>query len=552
MIVLMVVFAGQPSWSQRRPDFSKPAVIDRFRTDLEYLASDELGGRGSGTEDERTAAEYIKTQMQEIGLQPVFGSSYFQEFDFLGSYEWGEDNTVSIGDLIFKHGEDFFTLPGNSNDIISAGVIDVGYGVDWIAGFDDYAGITDTRGKIFLMEYYLSPEMEDSTELNTNQQVERKVATAINKGAAAVLFKNTQTRFNDPRTNMRIGIEDLHFPVLYVKEGVLAALNQHPGKNIQITTSVNRPVLQSLNVAGYIDNQAETTVVVGAHYDHVGYTIQDTDDGSERVIYYGADDNASGTAGVLEAARYFSNSTLTNNNYLFITFGAEERGLVGSRLFTNSNAYDLSRVNYMFNLDMIGRLTDNQLTLIGTGSSPIWDDLIDRKAHESFEVKKNPGGLGGSDHTPFYLKDIPVIFFFTGIHQDYHKPTDTPDKINYEGSYQILSMMFRMAEELDKSDRLAFTRTDAVRRPRGLHGPTFGVMPDHAFEGEGLRVLAVMGDRPAHLAGIKQGDVIIRIDGNEVREMHTYTEALGAMQRGQKAHVVVKRGVEEVTLQVQF
>lgn len=553
MILMLVLFAGQTMVAQQKVDFSESAVIERLKKDLEYLASDELEGREAGTEGELKAAHYIKKRMQELGLQPVFGSSYFQEFVFAGSWEWDDDNSITIAGNSYEHGEYFFTLPGSANASVSASVVDVGFGLAGVAGFDDYAGIANTEGKILLMEYYLSPDMEIQTGLTFREQVEIKLAIAGEKGAVAVLFKNSQSRFNDPRVNLRVGSEDLDIPVMFVKGEVLAAIEAHAEKGIALTSSITRPELTSLNVAGYIDNQAATTVVVGGHYDHLGYGGRGSRNPSERAIHYGADDNASGTAGVLEAALYFSNSNLTSNNYLFIAFGAEEKGLVGSRHFTTSNDYDMDRVNYMFNLDMIGRLTDNRLTLIGTGSSPTWDGLIDSKAPEYLQVRKSPGGLGGSDHAPFYMRNIPVIFFFTGTHEDYHMPSDTPDKINYEGSYQILSLMFSMAEELNGMDRLTFSKAPvADNQQRRMEGPTFGLMPDHTFDGEGLRVEAVIENRPAQQAGMKNGDVIIRINDTEIREIQTYMDALGTLQRGNSANVVVKRGEEEVTLQVQL
>jgi aminopeptidase YwaD len=553
MMLMVVLVAGQSILARQTVDFSRSAVIERLRQDLEYLASDEMEGREAGTQGELKAAHFIKQRMQEIGLQPVFGSSYFQEFDFSGSWEWDGDNLLTIGSIGFEHGDDFFTLPGSANATVSAAVVDVGNGLHGVAGYNDYAGITDIEGKILLMEYYLSPDIESASGLTSREQIEVKLAAAEEKGAAAVLFRNSHSSISDPRVNLRVRSDDLNIPVIFVKGKVVSALEANEGELVTLTTSISRPVLQSLNVAGYIDNKAETTVVIGGHYDHLGYGGRSSRSPEERMIHYGADDNASGTAGVLEAALYFSNSTLTSNNYLFIAFGAEEKGLVGSRHFTTSDDYDMKRVNYMFNLDMIGRLTDNRLTLIGTGSSPTWDSLIDRLAPDHLQIRKSPGGLGGSDHAPFYMREIPVIFFFTGTHADYHRPSDTPDKINYEGSYQILSLMYSMAGELDEMERLAFSKAPvADNQQRRMEGPTFGLMPDHTFDGEGLRVQAVIENRPAQLAGMQDGDVIIRINDKEVREIQTYMDALGTLQRGIKTDVVVRRGEEEVLIQVQL
>ena len=554
MLALCLVVAGQLLAAQQPFDFSKEAVIDRLRTDIEVLASDEFEGRESGTPGELMAAEYIRGLMEEMGLPPLFDGSYFQEFTFAGSWEWGDDNHIQIADRLFEQGETIFALPGSASTVLEAHVVDVGFGLDGIPGFSDYTDATDLAGKLFLMEYYIPIGTEAEIDLTARELMQMKLNLAQEHGAAGILFKNELSGRSDPRMNLRISLETLDFPVMFIGGEALALLQEHIESPVSLSTSLSRPELVSWNVAGYIDNQAPTTVVIGGHYDHLGYGRSGSRSPGERLIHYGADDNASGTAGVLEAARYLlNNDQYTSNNYIFIAFGAEEKGLVGSRHFTTTDDYDLDRINYMFNLDMIGRLTNNQLTLIGTGSSPVWDDLIDSKSPGHLNVRKSPGGMGGSDHAPFYMRDIPVIFFFTGTHEDYHRPTDTPDKINYDGAYDIMTLMFDMLKEIDGMERLEFTRAPVADRGRTRSDtPAMGLMPDHTFDGDGLRVQAVIDDRPAKRAGLRDGDVIVRVNDMDVSEIQTYMEAMGKLQAGQKAKVVVKRGEEEVTIEVQL
>ena len=553
LILLATILAGQFVFAQKKFDFSREAVIERLKQDIYMLASDEFEGREAGAPGEWLAAQYVRDRFQEIGLPPLFGDSYFQEFTFPGPWEYGDENILRIAGREFMHGEDFFSLPGSASAFHEGVVVDVGFGMEGVGGIFDYSGKTDLAGKVFLMEFFLPVETDQEVELTARELMALKLELAREHGAAAILFKNVLSGRSDPRLNLRISLETLDIPVMFVKEDVLSHLEDNMGSPVYLSASLYRNELLSWNVAAYIDNGAATTVVIGGHYDHVGYGRSGSRSPGEHLIHYGADDNASGTAGMLEAARFFSNASYTNNNYIFMAFGAEEKGLIGSRHFTTSDAYDMDRINYMFNLDMIGRLTDNQLTLIGTGSSPSWDELIDAKAPEHFDVRKSPGGVGGSDHTPFYMRDIPVIFFFTGMHPDYHRPTDTPDKINFEGAYDILTLMFDMAKDLDGRDRMVFSKAPVADRGRQRSdGPAMGLMPDLTFDGEGLRVQAVIDDRPAQRAGLKDGDVIMKIGDMEVREIQTYMEAMGRLRPGSKATIVVKRGDEEMTVEVQL
>ncbi|MFW5757506.1 MAG: M20/M25/M40 family metallo-hydrolase, partial [Bacteroidota bacterium] len=199
----------------------------------------------------------------------------------------------------------------------------------------------------------------------------------------------------------------------------------------------------------------------GAHYDHLGYGGIGSRASGTKAIHYGADDNASGTAAVLEAARFFAAKGNQDFNYLFVAFGAEEKGLLGSRYFTKSDSYDWRKVGFMFNFDMIGRLNQGKLTLFGTGTSPVWDELIDQQPFDELNIKKTVSGVGASDHTNFYREDIPVLFFFTGLHDDYHKPADTPDKINHTGVRKVLELSYFFIEQLKDRQAPVFTPTQA-------------------------------------------------------------------------------------------
>lgn len=546
VFLISIALQAQATW-----DFSDKAVIGRLRYDVFSLTDSTMQGRESGTEGERLAAAFVARRMEEIGLQPLFNGSFFQEVPFYSELKAGPDNALSVRRKDFAHFEDFFVMPNSGNGAVSARVLHLGYGLQGIQGSENDQTASDFAGNIVIMEYFLPKELEDELSMSLREAIAYRIDLAVSKGAVGVIFVNTMPGQNDPSISLRQSAARVAIPVVFAGHQVYEFLKKRPNRKVNLSTHLYRDKLTGLNVAGYIDNGAATTVVIGAHFDHLGFGGQGSRSPGAHALHPGADDNASGTAGMLEVARYLMHSPWKNNNYIFLGFGVEEKGLIGSRFFTESNAYDMSKLNYMFNLDMIGRSTDNRLSLIGTGSSPAWDSLIDQVPHEGMNIRKSPGGLGGSDHAPFYLKGVPVLFFFTGIHDDYHRPGDTPDKVNFEATENILDVALNIVRTLDAQTRLEFSQsqtTETVRR-RG-DGVSLGVMPDHVYTGDGLRVLAVMPDRPAQRAGIQNGDVIIRINNHDVLEIQSYMRALNLLRSGSPASVVVRRGEEIHTIVV--
>lgn len=307
------------------------------------------------------------------------------------------------------------------------------------------------------------------------------------------------------------------------------------------------------NVAGFIDNGAKHTVIIGAHYDHLGYGKHGSLHTGEPAIHNGADDNASGVALMLQLAEKLRSSN-TGNNYLFIAFSGEERGLWGSNFFTREPTLKLDDVNYMINMDMVGRLnSEYKLAINGTGTSPVWKSLLEKLADGKFHLVLSESGVGPSDHTSFYLKDIPVLHFFTGQHDDYHRPTDDVEKVNFDGMQQIGTYIFELISELNDDGRLAFTKTkeeDKQNTPR--FSVTLGVVPDYLFDGKGMRIAGVKDDRPAAKAGLMEGDVVIKMGDLEIIDMMSYMQGLAAFKEGEKTTVVVQRGTKTLKKKVQF
>ena len=307
------------------------------------------------------------------------------------------------------------------------------------------------------------------------------------------------------------------------------------------------------NVAGFIDNGAKTTVIIGAHYDHLGYGAHGALHTGEPASHNGADDNASGVAVMLQLAEKLK-ATNKNNNYLFIAFSGEERGLWGSNFFTKEPTLELEDVNYMINMDMVGRLNEEKkLAINGTGTSPVWDETLEKLSQGRFDLVLSESGVGPSDHTSFYLKDIPVLHFFTGQHDDYHRPSDDVEKINFEGMEQIGNYIFNLISDLDDDGEIEFTKTkeqDKANTPK--FSVTLGVVPDYLFDGEGMRIAGVKEDRPAANAKLQEGDIVIKMGDIDVVDMMSYMKGLSAFKKGDKTTVVVKRGEKTLKRKVQF
>lgn len=311
------------------------------------------------------------------------------------------------------------------------------------------------------------------------------------------------------------------------------------------------------NVVGFLNNKAQKTIVIGAHYDHLGH-----EDGRgsslaadpTNQIHNGADDNASGVAGMLELARIFSTNNIQEKvNFLFMAFSAEEAGLIGSKHFLQNPTLKLADLHCMLNMDMIGRLKDSTQALIigGVGTSPVWIPLV-KTLNPGFSLTFDTAGMGPSDHASFYLKDIPVLHFFSGTHSDYHKPSDDVDKINFPGQVRIVNYIKTIADSLASIDQIPFQKTKTSEKKVSAFKVTMGIMADYAFPGPGVKVDGVSPGKPAEKAGLKAGDLITDLGGFPCTDIYAYMEILGKFKKGDKAAVKIKRGAETIQADVEF
>lgn len=316
------------------------------------------------------------------------------------------------------------------------------------------------------------------------------------------------------------------------------------------------PQMYSRNVVGYLDNGAAHTIVIGGHYDHLGLGLDrnSLEANPTGKIHNGADDNASGTAGVIELARYYaSNGIKEAHNFLFICFSAEELGLYGSKKYVEYPTVDLSTVSFMVNMDMIGRMNqENRIMVGGVGTAPDFVPLLEKLKTPDLTFKLDSSGVGASDHTSFYLKNIPVLFFFTGQHSDYHRPSDDTDKINYAGEVKVLHLVVKAIAALDKTPKLTFQETKSKVENAPRFKVTLGIMPDYTYEGEGVRADGINDGRPGAKAGMQKGDIIVELGDMKIKTMSDYMKALSLFQKGDSTKMKVKRQETEKVLDVSF
>jgi len=324
-----------------------------------------------------------------------------------------------------------------------------------------------------------------------------------------------------------------------------------PHQEVNYTVKDGDSTITGTNVVAYIDNKAENTVIIGAHYDHLGYGAEGSLYRGERAIHNGADDNASGVAVLLNLAKRLMKGNI-NNNYLFITFSGEEMGLLGSNYFVKNPTIDTKKANYMINMDMVGRLKkDSTLAVYGVGTSPIFKQTL-KANNNRFKLVQKESGVGPSDHTSFYNADIPVLHFFTGQHEDYHKPSDDTERLHFNGMQVISNYIYEIVSDLDNNGKLPFrkTKNESEDVPRFKVG--LGVIPDYLFDGKGMRIDGISEDKPAQKAGLQRGDVVVKLGEIEVIDMTTYMIGLSKFEEGDITKVIVERDGKEVEAEIQF
>jgi aminopeptidase YwaD len=544
IFLFLSILLSATAFSQKLSKSDK-AVITNLRSHIFYLADDKLEGRRAGTQGEKLAGEYISTQFRNIGIIPKGTDGYYQAFEINDGKQVGESTYFSVNGKNLEISKEFFPLPFSARKTLEA---------------SPAIAIQEPDMPWFIDLKDILVENSGNPHFDIYEYVKNNSKKAFEKGASAVILYNTSTTDDKLVFNAKDKTEIVPIPVIYVTKDAAKKYFSDVTATmaIKLKTDITEKKRTGHNVVGYIDNGAATTVVLGAHFDHLGYG----EDGNsmmrtgEKLIHNGADDNASGTSALIELSRLLKKSKAKNHNYLFLAFSGEELGLFGSKYFVDNPTIDLSTVSYMINMDMVGRLNDSTKTLSvgGYGTSPVWSSVInaaDKKL--PFVIKIDSSGSGPSDHTSFYRKDIPVLFFFTGQHRDYHRPSDDADKINYEGELNVIKYIDKIISDLNKqTQKLAFLKTREAQQSVSSFRVTLGIMPDYTYSGVGVRADGVTEGRPAANAGVKSGDVIIQLGNNNINSMDTYMEALNKFNKGDKTKVKYKRGNEVVETDIQF
>ena len=407
---------------------------------------------------------------------------------------------------------------------------------------------------VFLAVILLSCKEEKATPVSMKEDVSiladdtfngRRTGTEGEKKAAEYIKK----RFTS------IGLQPRGYEGNYTQTFSFRS-SSDPHKETEFT-SISDSTTTGTNVIGYIDNKAENTVIIGAHYDHLGMGGEGSLYREGEAIHNGADDNASGVAILLKLAEHLqakqSKDSLQNNNYLFIAFSGEEEGLLGSNYFVKNPTIDTKKVSYMINMDMVGRLNEEKtLAVHGVGSSPVFKQTLFANNDANLNIVEHESGVGPSDHTSFYLADIPVLHFFTGQHEDYHKPGDDAEKLNYEGMKMVFDYIFNIISDLDDNGKLAFKKTKNESEVVPDFKVTLGVVPDYLFDGEGMRIDGVSEDRPAQKAGLQKGDVVKKMGEHKITDMMSYMESLSKFEKGQTATVTIERDGKLIEAEVTF
>jgi hypothetical protein len=573
-----------------------PATIspDAYLAHVKFLASPELKGRATGSHELEVAADYISKQFASFGVKPVPGSTYQEAFTTTVGARMGAVNRFEANSVTLPAGTGFIPFSFSSSGTVSAPVVFAGYGITANEyRYDDYAGI-DVKDKIVLLIRHEPQEDDDKSvfqgkELTQHSTFAIKAVNAKMHGARAVILVNdayphhTAAEDRLDAFGQATGPTDSGVLFVQVKESTAEAWFKNEGRDLheildgidkdlkprsfpltKLTVSMSLDIQHDMktvhNVAAYLPGKSKEYVIIGAHYDHLGLGDEHSLAPSQiGTIHPGADDNASGTAGVIELAHYFSKQPQQQRGVLFITFAGEELGLLGSNYYTAHPLLPIGDAVTMLNMDMIGRIRGGKVYVNGTGTGSTLDKLVESiKPPAEFKLDLSEAtGYGGSDHMSFTVKQVPVLFFFSGLHGDYHKPSDTWDKIDAPDAAKLLGYVAQIATRLaNDPERPKFQRVTEPKAPSGSssgssgYGPNFGSIPDFDEPPHGVRFADVRDGTPAAKAGLKAGDILIEFDGKDIGNLYDFTYALQAHKPGDEVLVKVLRGSQRIEAKV--
>ncbi|CAN5655384.1 hypothetical protein BH10BAC2_BH10BAC2_01130 [soil metagenome] len=538
-VVPILTFA-QTKKQRKAQEKADKITFTNLQAHIQYLADDKLEGRRTGTAGEKLAMQYIADQFSKNGLQPEGSGGFIQEFEINEGKQFADTgNEFFINDAKLELKKDYFPLSFSANKSIT-GIASPGLREKEEPWFFDVKGVLT--------------ENKNSPHFDIYEAIIKEAKNAAEKGGTALIVYNSSSVIDNIQFNKNDSTAALNIPVVFIAAtAVEKFLGDSTGTyDLNIKVALTHKTRKAHNVIGYLNFSAPTTVIIGAHYDHLGYGEDANSLDGEGQIHNGADDNASGTAALMEMSRILQKTTAHNNNYLFIAFSGEELGLFGSKYWLENPTIKIVP-NYMLNMDMVGRYdADRKLTIGGYGTSPVWGPVFITTTDKNLVVKLDSSGSGPSDHASFYRKDIPVLFFFTNSHSDYHKATDDWDKINYTGEVAIVNYINRIIESTDTKGKLAFTKTRDAEMGSVSLPVTLGVIPDYGFSGTGMRIDGVSKGKTAERIGLQAGDVLLQLGDYKFVDVMTYMTALKNFKKGDKTTLRIKRGDKEITFDVEL
>ena len=605
LAVVALGLAAALGWAQSQPAAGQagPAIAAaKVQEHVNYLANPAMKGRGTGTTELDKAARYIADQFKKDGLEPGAGKTYFQKFTVTVGAKLGPKNDLEMtrkpeGEVGktegLRVGVDYVPLNFSDSGEAGMGLVFAGYGITADEyKYDDYLHL-DVKDKAVIV-LRNEPQKDDEKSVFDGRQPTQysqivwKAINARNHGAKLMILVNDTPGPGEEDTLIKFGSltgpENAGLLLIQAKRDVVDAWLKPSGKTLAdlqrviddklqaqsfyipdatltLTVDVKKITAPTQNVVGVIRGSdpklAEEAIVIGAHYDHLGLGERNSLAPSQAgKVHAGADDNASGTAALLELASELAKRRRDlRRSVVFLAFSGEELGLLGSAWYTKSPAWPLEKTAAMINLDMVGRPRDGKLYVGGVGTSPTFRAIVEQANRTGLQLAFQESGYGSSDHTSFYVKNVPVLFFFSGLHADYHKPSDTPEKIHSTDLARVADLAMGTALTLAAApEKPQFVRVQEARPVTGGggggYGAYFGSIPDMGEEVQGVKFADVRDGSPAAKAGLKAGDVLVEFAGKEIKNLYDFTYALRAHRPGETVAVVVVRGGERITVHV--
>jgi len=593
VITLIIIMGGVMIVSKSNKEKIDPGSAEIMTYEIlehiKYLSSDKLEGRFPGSEGSKKAIKYISKNWEAQGVLPAGTKKYEQPFSYISKVSLGNRNILRVRNSKsrYKIKKDFIPIGWSGNGNIDDKVVFVGYGfdIDDSLSWNDYINV-NVKNKWVLMFLNGPDGNSPHSPYGYHKKLYNKVIAARDRGVGGILFMEREEKENNKLKPLvyRQSASSAGLPIIQITHAVanniindkdktvtdlrskidqeLASFSFELDRKVSARVNLKFEKETATNVIGFIEGSDpilnKEYIIVGAHYDHLGYGghMSGSLNPDSMQIHNGADDNASGIAGILELShKLMMNKKLLGRSIIAICFDAEEKGLLGSKFYTQTPTKDLEQTAIMINMDMIGRLNEKPITVGGVGSAKTLSETIEvvQKNH-TLKIDKNISGMdfGRSDHASFYREDIPVLFFFTGAHQDYHKPSDDWDKIDYQGEKEVLNFVYDLIVQLSTNkEKPIFTEiaNDNSDNQSPSFNVTLGVIPSYGSQKIGMEIDGISRKNgPADKAGIKKGDIIIEINNKKIRNIYDYMARLAELNSGDKIIVKIIRNKIEMEL----